>query len=211
MNKNEIQFINDVLKPWDELNDLLAKPYVYEPGINDIVRMTGNLAIVLKHQCDLVKGNRSNINKLSPENAIMSDVADMVKHRKLNNKERENDFHAIATFEYFEDENENKIKFLRTISCVEYRDKRKFDFILESAKALNFWIDHLKLRVSQNRVIKTCDSDFHNEVILYYNPSKCIRMKSTRIQVYKKDENGNLRPCSPKNVKIGIAEMKINI
>jgi len=33
VNKKEIKFINDILKPWDELNDLLTKPYAYEPGL----------------------------------------------------------------------------------------------------------------------------------------------------------------------------------
>jgi len=52
------------------------------------------------------------------------------------------------------------------------------------------------------------DGEFQKEIILYYNPSKCVHMASTRIQVYKKDENNNLIPCDPKNVKIGVAEMK---
>lgn len=204
MNKKEVQFINDILKPWDELNDLLAKPYAYEPGISDIIRMAGNLAIALKHQCDLEKKNRKQIDQLSSANKIMSDVADMIKHRELRDKSRENELYAVASFECFED----KFKFLRTIIYVEYPDGKKFDFIIETAKAIKFWINESNLNISKPLNIKLCAEDFQKNAILYYNPLKCIHMKSTRIQTYRKNSNGDLELFDPKNVRLALYEMK---
>ena len=206
MDKKEIKVINDILKPWDELNDLLAKPYAYESELNDATRMAGNLAIALKHQCDLEKESRKAIDPISLENKIMSDVADMVKHHSLRDKTRENKLSTVTAFECIE--TESKFKFLRTIIYIEYFDGRKFDFIIESTKAINFWITHLNLNISKQRVVKLCDNDFQNEAILHYNPAKCVHMKSTRIQTYRKNSNGNLELFDPKNVKLVLYEMK---
>jgi len=106
MIKKEIKFINDILKPWDELNDLLAKPYVYEPGISDIIRMATNLAIAINHWCDLEKENKKEIINLSASYKLMVDIANMVKHRApLYDRTRENNLYAAATFEYLESGN----------------------------------------------------------------------------------------------------------
>lgn len=206
MNKKEIKFINDILKPWDELNDLLTKPYAYEPELNDVTRMAGNIAIALKHQRDLEKESRETIDPISPENKIMSDVADMVKHHGLRDKTRENKLYTAASFECFEQE--NKFKFLRTTIYIEYVDGRKFDFIIESAKAINFWINHLSLNISKQRTIKLCNEDFKDKAILHYNPSKCVHMKSTRIETYRKNNKGDLELFDPKNVNLVLYEIK---
>lgn len=206
MNRKEIRFINDILKPWDELTDLLAKPYAYEPGLNDIIRMAGNLAITIKHQCDLERENRKTIDQLSPENKIMSDVADKVKHHKLRNKTRENQLYAVAAFEC--EETGNKFKFLRTIIYVEYFDGRKFDFINVAAEAIKFWITHLNLNISRPLNIKLYNNDFQDDAILYYNPLKCIHMNSTRIQTYRRNSNGDLELFNPKNVRLALYKMK---
>lgn len=206
INTKELQFINDVLKPWDELNKLLALPYAFEPGINDVVRMATNLAIAINHWCETENENKKTIIASSDAYRIMVDVANMVKHKSLHKKNRENTVYAVATFEFLE--NEETIKFLRTVAFVEYTNGDKYDFIIEAAKAINFWINHSKLNISKERIVLTHDNKYQKEIVLYYNPSKCVRMSSTRIQVYKKDENNNLVPCSPKNVKIGVAEMQ---
>jgi hypothetical protein len=204
MGQKEVKFINNILKPWGELNDLLAKQYAYEPGLSDIIRMAGNLAIALKHQCDLEKENRKTIDSVSPENKIMSDIADMVKHHKLRDKTRENKLYAVAAFECLED----KFKFLRTIIYVEYSDGRKYDFINIAVKAINFWIRHSELNISKTLCIALCGNDFQDNAVLYYNPSKCIHMQSTRIQTYRKNESGNLELFDHKNIKLVLYEIK---
>lgn len=206
MNKKEIKFISDVLKPWDELNDLLTKPYAYEPDLNDVTRMAGNIAIAIKHQCDLRKERRKEIDSISPENKIMSDVADMVKHHGLQNKTRENKLYALASFECLEQE--ELFSFLRTGIYIEYVGGKIFDFLAESAKAINFWINHLNLNIPKQRTIKLCAEDFRDRAILYYNPSKCVHMGSTRIQTYRKNSEGNLELFNPKTVNLVLYEIK---
>jgi len=86
INTKELQFINDILKPWDELNKLLASPYAFEPGINDVVRMATNLAIAINHWCETENENKKTIIASSDAYRIMVDVANMVKHKSLYNK-----------------------------------------------------------------------------------------------------------------------------
>jgi len=46
------RFINDILKPWDELNSLLSQQYAFQPDLSDITRLAGNIAVSIRHQID---------------------------------------------------------------------------------------------------------------------------------------------------------------
>ena len=50
---NPQRFVNDVVKPWDELNVLLSQRYAFQPDLSDVTRLAGTLAVAIKHQADL--------------------------------------------------------------------------------------------------------------------------------------------------------------
>jgi hypothetical protein len=49
-----LRFLNDVVKPWDELNALLAKRLALQPDLSDVTRLAGSLAVAIRHQVDTV-------------------------------------------------------------------------------------------------------------------------------------------------------------
>ncbi len=187
MNK-QIQFLNDVVKPWDELNALLSKPFAYEPGLNDGTRMAGSLAITINHQWDFEKPIRDELNTVCPSTKVMWDIADMVKHHELRDKKRENRFSLVSAFE----RNGNKYKFLRTIIRVIYEDGREFDFAIEAINAINYWSVKNGLTLPRELKIMMGTDDFKDSPLLTYNPSKSIAMNSTEIQFFQKGKNGEL-------------------
>ena len=72
---NPQRFVNDVVKPWDELNVLLSQRYAFQPDLSDVTRLAGTLAVAIKHQADLAGyADRSAIDAASLDNKLMSDV-----------------------------------------------------------------------------------------------------------------------------------------
>ena len=192
----QIKFLNDIIKPWDELNDLLSKPYAYELGLNDVTRMAGNLAIAIKHHRELTKIERIEINKESPSNKIMSDIADMIKHHGLADKNRENEFSISSIFECFN----NKFKFLRTLISVKYNGGVEFDFALEAINAMNVWAIRNGWVLPRKLEIKLCEDGFKDKAILRYESSKSIYMQSTQMRFFKRNAAGVLEPYDPENL-----------
>jgi len=68
LNVNPQRFVNDVVKPWDELNALLSQRYAFQPDLSDVTRLAGTLAVAIKHQADLAgytdRGNSSHFGPL---------------------------------------------------------------------------------------------------------------------------------------------------
>lgn len=192
----KIRFLNDIIKPWDELNDLLSKPYAYEPGLNDVTRMAGNLAISIKHHHEFTKAERIAINKESHSNKIMSDIADMIKHHSLGDKNRENKLSISSIFEC----SNNKFKFLRTLISVKYNDECEFDFALESINAINFWVARDGFVLPRKLEIKICEEEFKDKAILRYEPSRSIQMQTIQLKFFKRNNTGVLEPHDPENL-----------
>jgi hypothetical protein len=101
LNVNPQRFVNDVVKPWDELNALLVQRYAFQPDLSDVTRLAGALAVAIKHQADLAGcTDRSAIDAASLENKLMSDVGDFWKHGPLRESSRNNSLSVSAMFEY---------------------------------------------------------------------------------------------------------------
>ena|SRR5258708_4759438 len=198
-----IKFLNDIIKPWHELNDLLSKPYAYEPGLNDATRMAGNLAITIKHQCDHEKAERQKIDNESASNRIMSDVADMIKHHELGDKKRENGLSLSSMFECSGD----RFKFLRTRITVKYTNGNEFDFVVEAINAMNFWANRNGWALPKQLEIKFCEEGFKNKAVLSYESSKSIYMQSVQINFFQRNATGVLEPHDPENLAIELQKI----
>src|SRR5258706_9729579 len=85
-----LRLINDVIKPWEELNSLLVQRLALQPDLSDITRLASALAVSIKHQADLRGVPRNAVDSASNENRIISDVADATKHGQLRDSSRNN-------------------------------------------------------------------------------------------------------------------------
>src|SRR4051794_35763570 len=99
MNETAIKFITVIIKPWENLNAALSRPYAVQPGISDFTLMTGSLAVSIKHLAEM---NGLAIRELAFESQpyrVMSDVADASKHGELKDKDRNNSLVVSSMFE----------------------------------------------------------------------------------------------------------------
>ena len=103
-----VRFLTYFVKPWDELNLLLAQRFAFQPDVSDVTRLADALAIAIKHQSEVAGVCRSAVDAASIENRLMSDVADAAKHGKLRNPSRDNSLQIGALFECSPD---NKFRF----------------------------------------------------------------------------------------------------
>jgi hypothetical protein len=203
IDEKAFRFLNDVIKPFDELNEALLKAYVYEPSINDVVRMAGNLASAINHQYDFEKVygksiSRNELENESSENKVISDVANMTKHYELSKKDRENSLSTASAFECRGEE----FKFLRTIIRVEYNDGRTFDFMEQALLAINFWMTRRNFKLTREIKISEMSGEFEEKAVLRYEPSKSIMMNKCNVNFFRRNENGNLEFFDPEKVNI---------
>jgi hypothetical protein len=99
-------FINDIVKPWEELNQLLVQRYAFQPDLSDVTRLAQALAVSIKHQIDIYgleigkepKAIQIDING-DDDARLISDFADTVKHRVLRNPSRQAQILVAALFE----------------------------------------------------------------------------------------------------------------
>ena len=93
------RLINDIVKPWEELNALLLQRFAFQPELSDVTRLASALAVSIKHQADLRGMSRSSVDSASKANRLMSDVADAAKHGQLRDPSRNNTLHVASCFE----------------------------------------------------------------------------------------------------------------
>lgn len=191
--KNKYKFMNDILKPWDDLNKLLVNPYCVEPNLSSITKMASDIATSISHFAEVSEiDKRWKIANESFDNKLMIDIADMNKHGKLNDETRHNTISVASMFEYID---ENKFKFLRNKIIVEHVSHGSFDFMEISLKAIMYWIERLELVCDRNILIS--DSEIASKATLIFNPDYCIHAESARYNFLKKNIKKILIPYDP--------------
>lgn len=201
------RFLTYIVKPWDELNHLLAQRYAFQPAMSDITRLAGVLAIAIKHQAEIAGISRTRTDKESNENRLMSDVADSWKHGKLNNPSRDN---KLSVSSQFECDANNQFRFIRNIITVNHQTDGKFDFMEASRVAIQYWITKLTLSIDWQPSISEGPFEFHEEAFLYFNPKYQVRMKSMNLQIVKRNELNELIPYDSAEVRLAIYERSEN-
>jgi len=195
------RFLNDIVKPWDELNSLLAQRYAFQPNVSDITRLAGGLAVAIRHQVDVVGWKDATANEESFEHRLVADAADFWKHGSLRKSERNNRLTASALFEYSPGQG---FRFLRNALFVEHVTLGQHDFMIASLAAIHFWIKTRGLNIAWSGAVKEAGPDFHATAFLYFNPNYCISMSSVRARFFARNTDGTLSAVDPPEVRIEI-------
>ena len=200
---NPNQFTNDILKPWDKLNSLLAQQYAFQPDLSDITRLAGNIAVSIRHQIDFVSLNNKQANQLSQAHQIISDAGDYWKHGSLRKEERNCPITVAAAFEYAEN---GTFSFIRNIVTLSHNSLGESDFLITSAEAARFWISQHGFDLGWRGTPNCALPNFEQAARLKYDPKCCINMSSTQIKFFKKDANKKLIPFNPPEVRFEVYE-----
>lgn len=192
-----LRFFNDVVKPWHELNTLLAKRLALQPDLSDVTRLAGSLAVAIRHQVDAVGLKDSEVNAECFEHRVISDTADFWKHGSLRNPDRNNRFSTEAFFEY---ENGKGFSFLRNALFVEHASLGKRDFLLTSLVAIYYWINKQGLNIAWQGCVNENPTKFYEEAFLNFESEKCILMSQIRLGFFSRKTNGSLKEIDPPEV-----------
>ena len=202
LNVNPQRFVNDVVKPWDELNALLSQRYAFQPDLSDVTRLAGALAVAIKHQADVAGyADRSAIDAASLDNKLMSDVGDFWKHGPLRDSRRDNSLSVSAMFEYSPDWG---FRFLRNGLFIQHATLGDHDFMHTSLAAIRYWLTTQRIGLSWSGAVAEGPAEFHPTAFLHYDPKYCISMSSTRFRFFARSGDGDLVPTDPPEVRIEI-------
>ncbi len=199
------KFLNDVLKPYDDLNSLLVQKLAFEPDLSDVTRLVGSIATSIRHIPELAGFKDKVISNESLENRLMIDVADAWKHGNLRDSTRDNKLFVSAMFEY----NPAKgFRFLRNGVSVMHSTLGEHDFLKVALEAIQYWIQKLQFNVSWKGAgaIFEAPEEFHPTAFLFYDSKYCISMKNTRFHFFSRTENGALVAIDPDEVRMEIYE-----
>lgn len=199
-----LRLINDVVKPWEELNALLVQRFAFEPCMSDVTRLASALAISIKHQADLRGVQRSAIDNASDENRLLSDVADAAKHGSLRDPSRNNKLYVAACFEYAAGRG---FRFLRNSVTIAHASSGDKDFMVTALVAAQFWMNRLAFSLNKPLSISEGPDDFFPTAHLFFNPKYCINMERTRVHFFEKLTEANYRPVNPPEGKFEVFEI----
>jgi len=197
------RFINDILKPWDDLNSLLAKQYAFQPDLSDVSRLAGNIAVSIRHQVDFSVLNDRQANKLSPSHRLISDAGDYWKHGSLRKEGRNSPITVSATFEYRED---GAFRFIRNALTLEHKSLGKHDFMVVAAEAARFWMSQYGYTIEWRGVPDVAPFVYEPAARLKFDSKYCINMSNVQLQFLKMNESSKLVPFAPPEVKFEVYE-----
>lgn len=196
-----LRFLNDITKPWDELNVLLAERLALQPDLSDVTRLAGALAVAIRHQVDAMGMKDAVVNAESIEHRIISDTADFWKHGSLRDTTRNNSFSTEAFFEY---KPESGFSFIRNALIIDHASFGQHDFLHTSLAAIKYWIRKSGISTTWQGSIQENTTDFHPAAILKFDPSKCISMDQVRVGFFSKGKDGVWTKIDPPEVKFEV-------
>lgn len=197
------RLINDIVKPWEELNALLLQRFAFQPELSDVTRLASALAVSIKHQADLRGMSRSSVDSASNANRLMSDVADAAKHGQLRDPSRNNTLHVASCFEYGAGRG---FRFIRNAVSIAHATAGEVDFMDTALAASQYWMDILGFTLNRKLAVAEAADEFFPTAYLYFNPKYCINMKQTRLKFFEK-KDGNYRPVDPPEVMFEVFEV----
>jgi len=193
-------FINDVVKPWDELNRLLARPFAYRPDVSDVTRLANAIAVALKHTAEHMGVGRGATDRASPGNMLMSDVADAWKHggKKLDDPARHNEMAVLSRFEVSDD---GEFRFLRNRIVIQHATVGNVDFMVNARNAIRYWLAKLNLHINWSGSLLEGPAVFGHVAVIYYDASQQLGMGSVRIETVRRADTGTVYAFDAPDVK----------
>lgn len=199
-----LRLINDVIKPWEELNALLVQRFAFQPDLSDVTRLASALAVSIKHQADLRGVPRNAVDNASDENCLMSDVADAAKHGQLRDTSRNNKLYVASCFEYAADRG---FRFIRNSVTIAHAGSGEKDFMATALAAAQYWMNQLAFSLNRTLAVGEGPDEFFPTAYLFFNPKYCINMAQTRLKFFEKLTDGRYRPVDPPEVKFEVFEI----
>jgi hypothetical protein len=162
-----LSFLNDIIKPWEELNKELSRHCSVSPQYSSLSNKAHSLAISLKHISESNGGPKSDkLNKLSENYYIISDLADTKKHGERNDPKRTCTITSASRYERKFDE-VVLLRFLRNTITIKHENLGKRDFMECSKDCALFLSEHLKIEHTWTPKVYDNNAEFSNKVVTH--------------------------------------------
>lgn len=189
-----LKFINDVLKPWEDFNQILSQPFAVQPELSSFTHIVNTLSVSISHY------NEDKYLKRRKLKSLMNDIADTAKHIVLDKPERET---VTAISSCFLCNDQGQFLFLRNIPFIYYKKYPdiKYDFMKASLLEIQEIMKEEKIDIGRKIPILEFQDPIYRKVAqLKFNPQYCIKMESINIKFFKEGDNKELIPYDPPKV-----------
>ncbi|MCZ8294868.1 MAG: hypothetical protein O9312_15265 [Hylemonella sp.] len=204
--RNELKFLNDIAKPWDELNCLLIERKAFQPDLSSVTTKVEAISTAIKHQVDVhalatgcpPRKLQTEVNAESLAARLVSDVSDTAKHVVLSTPARQTSIFVAAMFEV---NAEGNFCFLRNGVFIEHATLGRHDFMQTSLAAIEYWSKKRRLDIAWRGSVQEANAEFFPTAFLYFDQNYCINMTSAQLQCFRRDASGVLQPFDPVEVR----------
>lgn len=189
-----IKFLTNILKPWDELNELLSQPFAVQPDISDLTRQVESIAVSLSHYREQEGGSRK-------RTSLMNDIADTAKHGSLRDQNR---ITLCAVSSCFLCDENDRFLFLRNIPFITYKTNQNqtFDFMSESLAEIKDIMASDGINVGRNiDISQSVNAEYEGVIRLKFDTKYCLHMDSASLRTFKENSDGELVSYAPKEVR----------
>lgn len=189
----QLKFVTEILRPWERLNQELVKQVSIDSSVSELISIAGDLAIKISHFPEVAEKKHVRTNKSLKEFSIIVDIADKLKHNKMDD-EKDN---KLSISSQFEGNSKNEFRFIRNSVKVNHNTHGKYDFLEISKKAIDFLISKLSLNIYWNPPILEAPEIFDTKVFLEVHLIYQITWQGLEIEFFKRDSDGNLIHYDP--------------
>ena len=195
-------FINNLVKPWNELASLLLKPYSLDPKFSDPIISGRSLAIATAHQFDAYKSETgifitdAELLEASKESMRIKDLSNTIKH-VTRTRGHSAEINGISAQVILNDE--KKFCFLRNQIIYNHENDGECDLLDDIQKSIYYWAEKRGIDISMienwsGSPISIQPAAPSDAITLFYDPKICIHQKSQGLKLFKVDETGQLEP-----------------
>lgn len=198
------KFINNILQPWDRLNELLIQPHALDPDVSSPKGAAENIATEIRHLPETFPLTNKKESDFPNSYTILKDVSDYKKHgEKLKKSDRKAFLSVGSAFEYKDPE---KFRFMRNIITINHPSLGRFDFLEISSIIIKYWMAQKTFSIKWRGAIKEASHKWKNVTELKYDPEHCPKMVKTQLHIFSKDVTGNLIPYNLESFPLGIKQ-----
>lgn len=183
-----LSFLTEIVRPWEELNKELSKEYSVSPEHSVFINKANALAVSLKHLAESHGGPKSSdLNKLSEDYLLISDLADTKKHGKRNNLSRTC---KISTASLYERKFEEIVllRFLRNTITMDHATYGKRDFMNCSKECALFLAKQLNIHIDWEPVVFNNSGEFSNKIETYASKDNQVVFTGFNLHVVELNE-----------------------
>lgn len=179
------RLINNLVKPWEELNILLSKPFALQPEECDYLVKVEALCVAVSHYPEHLGMIRKNVDNASEANKKITDIADASKHKKLSSDSRNNYLRISCDFEFRENnanEDNTEFRFLRNTVTAYHNTYGELDVMLVLRDAIRYLLSLENVEIPKFGNIMEGLGDFLPKVYLEYDGSLGVVMNDFQVR-----------------------------